>query len=64
MQIADELFEYIWPFCGIDALRVNLVTNLIPFGLKLLWKMLEKLYLLDHVTFKDLSLHFMICYIE
>ena len=21
-QIADELFEFVWPFCGIGALRV------------------------------------------
>ena len=23
-QIADELFECVWPFCGIGAERVNL----------------------------------------
>ena len=22
-QIADELFEFVWPFCGIGALRDN-----------------------------------------
>ena len=24
-QIGDELFECIWPFCGIGAYRVNLL---------------------------------------
>ena len=23
-QIADELFEYVWPICGIGALRVKI----------------------------------------
>ena len=22
-QIADELFECVWPFCGVGALKVN-----------------------------------------
>ena len=27
-QIADELFECDWPFCGIGALRVNIIKVL------------------------------------
>ena len=39
-QIADELFECVWPFCGIGASRVkeiwgallyHFITNLFPF---------------------------------
>ena len=26
-QFADELFEYVWPFCGIGAYRVNNVFS-------------------------------------
>ena len=22
-QITDELFEYVWPFCGVGTYRVN-----------------------------------------
>ena len=31
-QIADELFEYVWPFLGDGALRVNAVLTFFHFS--------------------------------